>query len=66
MEYVKTDFLKEKPTVSGKYFTWNEIETVNGKKLDMQTTIFDLEKNKTWSANPVKYWLKPIESTNKD
>ena len=59
MEYTKTDFSKEKPTKSGVYFTWNEINTINGKQLDMQTTMFDLENNKIWNSNPVKFLLKP-------
>lgn len=59
MEYIKTDFSKERPTKSGKYFTWNEIDTINGKQLEMQTATIDLERNKIWNTNPVKFWLKP-------
>lgn len=58
--FEKVDYKLEKPTESGKYFTWNEVETLNGKVLEMQTTVFDIERNKIWNTNPVKYWLKPI------
>ena len=58
--YEKIDYSIEKPTKSGLYFTWNEVKTIRGVVLEMQTTEFDLENNKIWNTNPVKYWLKPI------
>ena len=58
--FEKIEFSKEKPTVSGKYFTWNEVETLRGKELEMQVTEFDLEFDKIWNTNKVIYWLKPI------
>ena len=59
MTYEKIDFSKEKPTVNGEYFTFNEIKTPDGIMLRRQTTFFDLENDKIWNVNPVKYWLKP-------
>ena len=58
--FEKIEFSKEKPNVSGKYFTWNQVETLSGSKLEMSTTEFDLENNKIYNVNKVIYWLKPI------
>jgi len=61
MTYKKIDYSKEKPTVSGRYFTFNEIKTIDGSKIEKQVTFFDLENDKIWNVYPIKYWLKPIE-----
>ena len=61
-KYIKVDYSKEKPTKTGRYFTWNEYTTTeNTKRLEMEVTLFDLEKNIIWSPNKVKFWLKPID-----
>lgn len=60
-KYIKVDYSKEKPSKTGMYFTWNEYLTTEGNfKLEMQTTLFDLEEDRIWNVNKVKFWLKPI------
>lgn len=63
-KYEKIDFSIEKPTKTGKYFTYNIVNRISGSCLEMQTTIFDLELDKIFNSNPVVYWLKPIEDGN--
>ena len=59
-KFEKVKFSDEKPTKSGKYFTWNEVKKIDRVELEMQTTTFDLERNKIWNTDKVVYWLKPI------
>lgn len=63
--YEKVDFDKEQPSESGKYFTWNEYQSVLGHfVLEMGTTVFTVEDGRVthaYNVNPVRYWLKPIE-----